>query len=88
MNEPTNFCHGECPPDSNYPDVDQNLEYINNNHSPNNVKQVGNVRLEEQTLPPNLLHYGKLLHLDTHNLHGMMEMKATYLALYKSLKIK
>jgi alpha-glucosidase/lysosomal alpha-glucosidase len=27
--------------------------------------------LEKMTLPPNLLHYGKYLHKDVHNLYGL-----------------
>jgi len=64
MNEPSNFCNGECGfPESNFP-----LDFI-----------PGGVNLDSKTLDLNAFHYGDANHIDfnTHSLFGFMEGKAT-----------
>ena len=76
MNEPTNFCDGECELQSgrdkwnstmDYTDV--NETYLNNHITFPYIPGVS--PLEKMTLPPNLLHYGKYMHKDVHNLYGL-----------------
>lgn len=78
MNEPANFCEGECNWSTklhDHPKQDSKLHpeiifpYI-----------PGKLPLANKTLPPNLLHHNNYLHKDVHNLYGIMDSYQTYLA--------
>ncbi|EGR33142.1 hypothetical protein IMG5_060920 [Ichthyophthirius multifiliis] len=93
MNEPANFCNGECTwIDFNQQQsnkviyIKQNLikikiddpEYINQKYEI--PYQIGgyNYDLNLKTLPYHLLHYGKYEHKDVHNIYGLLDNHHTY----------
>lgn len=70
MNEPANFCDGECSWINNN-DRDTKLEFINSRI--NFPYLPGGQNLATKTLDPHLLDFNKNTHIDTHNLYGFME---------------
>jgi lysosomal alpha-glucosidase len=59
MNEPANFCEGFCGGlQGNFNNL--NSDYINQQFE--YPYRIGHEDLEHKTLPPHLLHYGKLTH--------------------------
>ncbi|CAK60057.1 unnamed protein product (macronuclear) [Paramecium tetraurelia] len=85
MNEPTNFCDGECDLQSGGDKWNSTMDYtdINEDYKNNHIRFPyipGVSPLEKMTLPPNLYHYGKYLHKDVHNLYGLQESYETYQA--------
>lgn len=71
MNEPANFCNGECkwyrklaldPIKEEYKNDELKLPYL-----------PGNQKLENKTLPSHLKHYGNYLHKDIHNAYGFLD---------------
>lgn len=68
MNEPANFCNGECTWNDGY-DSGKKDEYLNANITLPYIPG-GFSDLNYKSLPINLKHYGGLLHKDVHNLYG------------------
>ena len=84
MNEPANFCNGECDLKSVINDI-ENKSYVNPKfYLPYSN---GDSAFENKTLriifinnkAANLLHYGGILHKDSHNIYGIMSTYNTYL---------
>lgn len=78
MNEPTNFCDGECDWSRSRPSED----YSNDSYKHDIIKlpyTPGQTRLDKNTLPINLKHYNGMLHKDVHNLYGFQHCYNTYL---------
>lgn len=75
MNEPTNFCDGECNWNKAVEDDDQQewaiQQRIEFPYLP------GGVKLQSMTLTPYLKHYNRALHKDVHNLYGYMDTWVT-----------
>jgi alpha-glucosidase/lysosomal alpha-glucosidase len=70
MNEPTNFCNGECDWSRSMPDEDFIVESFKNDifklpYTP------GETNLDKNTLATNIKHYNGFIHKDTHNLNGL-----------------
>lgn len=80
MNDPTNFCHGEC----DWPilnDTDANTTYL---HDPIHFPYLpGSQSLELMTLSMNAKHYHGHLHKDVHNLYGFQHCYHTHQAIHK-----
>jgi len=69
MNEPTNFCDGECNWTRERPEEDLPVEFFKNDiiklpYTP------GITRLDSKTLSINIKHYNGFIHKDVHNLYG------------------
>ncbi|KAL4490926.1 hypothetical protein ABPG72_008662 [Tetrahymena utriculariae] len=79
MNEPANFCHGECgwrrdsKPDKSFVAQPFRFPYV-----------IGMRDLATKTLPPHLIHHGGYYHKDVHNIYGMAETYITYKILKKT----
>ncbi|CAD8187090.1 unnamed protein product [Paramecium pentaurelia] len=86
MNEPANFCDGECGLNSNLHNHQQRIDKMNENI--NFAYIPGAISLSNKTLPPHLIHYGNYLHKDVHNLYGIMDSYYTYQALKELGKIQ
>ena len=76
MNEPANFCNGECNWTRVMPDDEPNKDYLVDEID--FPYQPGGINLETKTLPPHLKHANGALHKDVHNLYGFMDSWATH----------
>jgi alpha-glucosidase/lysosomal alpha-glucosidase len=86
MNEPTNFCDGECNWSRMVEDgtlstliVDDRLESAISPHIEFPYLP-GGVRLESKTISPNIKHSNGALHVDVHNIYGFMNTWVTHQA--------
>ncbi|CAD8093798.1 unnamed protein product [Paramecium sonneborni] len=86
MNEPANFCDGECQQDRKLHDHQQKIDKLNQEIKFAYIP--GEISLAHKTLPPNLIHNGNLLHKDVHNLYGIMDSYYTFQALKELGKIQ
>lgn len=82
MNEPANFCDGECNPESESAwkiALEFDPEIPSKKHRPLDLPYIpGDQPFETKTLPPNLIHYGDYLHKDIHNIYGHLDSYYTY----------
>ncbi|KAF9581414.1 hypothetical protein BGW38_001583 [Lunasporangiospora selenospora] len=85
MNEPSNFCNGECQAEGSAAnkkradgDAEPALKYMINNGG-------RQAPLDEKTIAENAFHKNGMRMLDTHNLYGHMEAKATRQGMLESL---
>ena len=76
MNEPANFCEGECNWRNHHRDHPKREDKLNNEIIFPYIP--GEIPLANKTLPPHLLHHGQYLHKDVHNLYGIMDSYYTY----------
>jgi alpha-glucosidase (family GH31 glycosyl hydrolase) len=84
MNEPSNFCSGECSKNDPATGSDAVIAYeqkrnASTHYSINNAGHEAS--LEEKTLGYFAVHKNGMRFLDTHNLYGHLEVMATYQAL-------
>ena len=81
MNEPANFCNGECNWHDKSYDNPSKPSYINPQFNLPYMVGVPNQyydNLNYKSLPLELLHFGGLSHKDVHNLYGLMDTIYTY----------
>ncbi|KAF9414217.1 hypothetical protein BGZ94_000466 [Podila epigama] len=86
MNEPSNFCNGECTKDQQRVQEEplkKDAEKVNLRYAINNGGR--QAPLNEKTLAEDAKHKNGLRMYDTHNLYGHMEAKATYQAMVNIL---
>ncbi|CAD8111009.1 unnamed protein product [Paramecium sonneborni] len=86
MNEPANFCQGECNWSNKVNDHPIRKDRLNKEIDFPYIP--GQIPLANKTLPPHLLHYGEYLHKDVHNLYGIMDSFYTYQALKELGKVQ
>ncbi|KRX04230.1 Glycoside hydrolase, superfamily [Pseudocohnilembus persalinus] len=91
MNEPANFCNGECQyNDQNTVSQIPKSEYLSQPFDfPYNIGGGRNYKnLDHKTLPSNLIHYGGYYHKDVHNLYGHLDTYHTYMVMKNKLGIQ
>ncbi|KRX02139.1 Glycoside hydrolase, superfamily [Pseudocohnilembus persalinus] len=89
MNEPANFCHGECKYRHDFP-KNQKSQYLHKKIDFPYTIGGGRkyINLDYKSLPTNLIHYGNYTHKDVHNLYGLLDMYHTHSTLKNQLNQK